>query len=147
MASLKKGVQTEVQSAPFTISVGLDCCNTSDLAWPTLRDETDFAATFPDQVPADGVRVLHRAGIVSGESAAATGVGFLRALQSDQTRCRALCLDKSSKVLVFNTEGTTAPTITAKILADTSPIQPAPAAAIETLRCTHEKSRAPHSAL
>lgn len=77
----------------------------SDLAWPCLRNELTAAVTFTDDVAADGVRVLFAAGLVCGESGAATGVGVLRAL--GQELRSALGLSSTSRVLLFNTEGTT----------------------------------------
>ena len=115
MASLKAGEMTVVGDCPETICVGLDCGVVSDLAWPVLRDELAYTGTIGDGVAADGLRALHTAGIVSGESGAPVAVGFLRALGAAK-REALLGITKESRVLVFNTEGLTAPETTARIL-------------------------------
>lgn len=117
-ASLKAGVKTDLAlDVPETICAGLDCCVVSDIAWPTLRDEVDVGVTITDRVSADGLRALHSIGFTAGESGAATGVGFLRAISKCPKQCKLLGLNSSSCVLMFNTESTTAPSTTAAILA------------------------------
>jgi diaminopropionate ammonia-lyase len=115
MASIRAGRKTEVDTHD-TVCVGLDCGVVSDLAWPVLSRELDATCTVGDGVAADGVRALKEcAGLTSGESGAAVGVGMLRALGAE--RCaRLLGIGPESKVLVFNTEGCTAPEITKRIL-------------------------------
>jgi diaminopropionate ammonia-lyase len=116
--SLQRGVKTDVAGSIPTVAAGLDCGVVSDIAWPTLRNEVYAAVAISDDVAADGVRALHRIGIQAGESGAATGVGFLRAIRSDMALRKSLKLTSDSRVLVFNTEGTTDAVVTGKILSN-----------------------------
>ena len=116
--SLRHGVKTNLGGAPHTVMLGLDCCVVSDLAWPTLRNETFAAVSISDGVAADGVRSLRALGVRSGESGAASGVGMLRALSAEQRA--ALGITSDSVVLLFNTEGVTDPVTTERILGDSA---------------------------
>ena len=115
-ASLRAGKTVEVADSPPTVCQGLDCGTVSTLAWPVLSRELAYACTATDAVAADGVRALRAAGVVSGESGAAVGVGVLRALGADG-RAEKLGITAESRVLIFNTEGVTAPGVTEEILA------------------------------
>ncbi len=112
-ASLKAGVATSVESGSGTISAGLDCCTVSKLAWNVLRDEVDFAVTVSDEVVARGVRANK---VVGGESGAAVGVGLISSMSDEQKT--QLGIDTNSRILVFNTEGITAPATTARIMSE-----------------------------
>mmetsp|Transcript_15896 Transcript_15896/g.20628 ORF Transcript_15896/g.20628 Transcript_15896/m.20628 type:complete len:838 (+) Transcript_15896:124-2637(+) len=119
--SIRRGVKTDFVAEEAsdgdnkpTWCAGLDCGVVSDIAWPVLRNEVNAAVSISDGVAADGVRVLRNCGLRSGESGAATGVGFLRAI--DEKQARDLGLDEHSRVLVVNTEGTTDPVATDSIL-------------------------------
>jgi threonine dehydratase len=115
-----RGVKTDLSDAPPTWSVGLDCCVVSDLAWPTLRDEVNASVGISDNIAANGVRALHSAKVNSGESGAASTVGFLLAIANNDHYRRTLRLSSESHVLVFNTEGVTDPVTTQQILSATA---------------------------
>ena len=114
LASILHGTNHPATDTASTVSVGLDCHRLSDLAWPILRDHVAFTATVTDSVAERGVRTLYAAGVESGESGAAVGVGFLQSLEPTQRA--ALGIDPTSVVLVFNTEGNTSPSVHAEIL-------------------------------
>ena len=114
--SVQNGAQTRIQaSSSATIAAGLDCCTLSDLSWDVLRDGVNFVATISDSVVANGVRLAHQNGIISGESGAAIGLGFLTA---SKDRHQVLGLNETSVTLVFNTEGVTDPLTTERILSE-----------------------------
>jgi diaminopropionate ammonia-lyase len=98
-----------------SIMAGLACGEASPLAWRFLEPAVDCFATVDDaQVPA-AMRALADGSaddvpIVAGESGVA-GLAFLMETavrESDGGRAQ-LALDRSSRVLLINTEGATAP--------------------------------------
>ena len=120
---IARGIKTDLPSAPPTWCLGLDCCVVSDLAWPTLRDEVNAAAGITDEIAGNGVRLLKQVNINSGESGAASTIGFLQAISGNERLRKALKLTCTSHVLLFNTEGHTDPITTDKIMqADFSPV-------------------------
>lgn len=99
-----------------TIMAGLACGEANPLAWNILRDYADCFIVCPDYVAAKGMRVYGvpvkgDPFIVSGESGAVT-LGALTFIMQN-AECRplreALALDRSSRVLLINTEGNTDP--------------------------------------
>ena len=106
-----------VASKEPTIMVGLDCGTPSTLAWDILRDHADHFVSCPDYIAANGIRILAAplAGdtpVCSGESGAGIGMGVLEyaACQPEGKSLRqSLQLDASSRILLINTEGNTAP--------------------------------------
>ncbi len=97
-----------------TIMAGLCCGEPCSLGWEILRDHADFFVSMPDEIAAEGMRVLARPlpgdePVVSGESgAAAAGLALclLREPGARELRDR-LGLDGSSRILCFSTEGDT----------------------------------------
>jgi len=108
-----------------TIMVGLACGEPSPQAWRILRDYSEIFAACPDWVAARGMRILGNplAGdprVVSGESGAAT-LGFLSVIAQDPALAplrKTLGLGPASQVLLFSTEGDTAPTKYRRIVWD-----------------------------
>lgn len=106
-----------------TIMAGLACGEPSTLAWGILRDYADFFVACPDYVAMRGMRILGNPlqgddRVISGESGAVT-LGLLTtvlAQKSSKKITDALCLDKSSKVLLLSTEGDTDPSMYRKIV-------------------------------
>ena len=93
-----------------TIMAGLNCGETCTVAWPILRDQADAYFTCPDWVAADGMRLLRRAGVVSGESGAATtGLAATLARPELAALRGALGFTGDSVLLLFSTEGDTEP--------------------------------------
>jgi diaminopropionate ammonia-lyase len=99
-----------------TIMVGLAAGRPSDLAWPIVRDYSDYFFSCSDSVAIKGMRVLaHPVGndraIVSGEAGAVT-TGLVACLCED-TQYRDIAsgigISPKSKILLFSTEGATDP--------------------------------------
>ena len=99
-----------------TSMAGLACGTPSSLAWPIIRDYSDFAVTCTDYITELGMRVFaHPSGddelIVSGESGAVT-TGLLVALMENTNNrdlVKKLSLGPESKILLISTEGATDP--------------------------------------
>lgn len=92
-----------------TIMAGLACGEPCSIGWPILRSYADAFVSMPDEIAERGMRCLASAGIVSGESGAAT-VGLLSALSEEAELSwlrERLELDEQSRVLCFSTEGDT----------------------------------------
>ncbi|MBE6969295.1 MAG: diaminopropionate ammonia-lyase [Ruminococcaceae bacterium] len=92
-----------------TIMAGLACGEPCSIGWPILRSFADAFVSMPDEIAERGMRRLAKAGIVSGESGAAT-VGLLSALTEEAELGwlrEALGLNEQSCVLCFSTEGDT----------------------------------------
>ena len=93
-----------------TIMAGLNCGTPCTVAWPILRDQADASFSCPDWVAADGMRLLRRAGVTSGESGAST-TGLAAALARVELAALRGALDfrADSVLLLFSTEGDTEP--------------------------------------
>ena len=106
-----------------TIMAGLACGEPSSLAWNLLRDFSDFFVACPDRVAARGMRVLGNPlpddrRIVSGESGAVT-LGLVYEIATDPANRKLrnhLRLDRSSRILLFSTEGDTDPPVYRRIV-------------------------------
>ncbi len=99
-----------------TIMAGLACGDPSPLAWGILRDCADMFLSCPDYVAAKGMRVygVPLRGdpfIVSGESGAVTLGALMFIMERPELRDlrERLGLDRSSQVLLINSEGNTDP--------------------------------------
>ncbi len=99
-----------------TIMAGLACGDPSPLAWRILSNCAEVFAVSPDYVAAKGMRVygVPLAGdpfVVSGESGAVTlgTLMFLMAMPEAADLRNRLGLDRTSQVLLINTEGNTDP--------------------------------------
>jgi len=98
-----------------TIMVGLACGEPNPLSWPILWDWADLFISCPDEVAVLGMRVLANPlgadpQVLSGESGAVTtGLLAVCAREEGLALRSALRLDRSSRVLVFSTEGDTDP--------------------------------------
>ena len=109
--SLNAGALTEVPGPHASIMAGLNCGNTSPLAWPYLQGGLSASVAISDAQAEEAMRLLAQDGIISGESGAA-GAGGLLGLFSgeDAGAIRArLGLTPNSTVLVISTEGATDP--------------------------------------
>ena len=92
-----------------TIMAGLACGEPCSLAWDVLKNCARHFISCPDIAAAQGMRLLAREGIVSGESGAAA-FGCVAELMTDPDLADlrgALGLDGNSRVLFFSTEGDT----------------------------------------
>ncbi|MDH4617111.1 diaminopropionate ammonia-lyase [Brevibacillus sp. AY1] len=97
-----------------TIMAGLACGEPNPMAWQILRDYADAFVSCPDDIAANGMRLLasptdEDAAVVSGESGA-VGIGLLAAIMQKEELAhlrKQLKLDDHSVVLCFSTEGDT----------------------------------------
>lgn len=115
-ALAKDGRPSKVSGEMDTIMAGLACGEPNPLAWNLLRDYSDMFISCPDNVAANGMRILGNPlgsdpRVVSGESGAVTtGIVSMLLQDKDLREVRdILKLDKTSNILVFNTEGDTDP--------------------------------------
>ncbi len=110
-----------------TIMAGLAAGRPSDLAWPIIRDYSDYFFSCSDSVAVKGMRILAQPvgndhSIVSGEAGAVT-TGLVACLGEDtgyRQIARDIGLDASSKILLFSTEGATDPDSYKRLLAQPS---------------------------
>lgn len=118
LRSLEAGGLTEVPGPHTSIMAGLNCGNTSPLAWPYLQGGLSAAIAISDRQAEAAMRLLARDGVVSGESGAAGAGGLLALLAgaSAQATHAALGLTPHSTVLVISTEGDTDPQAYARII-------------------------------
>ena len=97
-----------------TIMAGLACGEPCSLAWDLLKDYADFFLAFPDWAAAKGMRILGNpmpgdTRVTSGESGA-SAFGAMAAILTEPSLAeikKELCLDETSRVLFFSTEGAT----------------------------------------
>jgi len=92
-----------------SIMAGLCCGEPCTLAWDILKNEADAFFSCPDWVAAEGMRLLAKQGITSGESGA-PGAGLVQRLLTDPALAEmktAIGLNEASRVLLFSTEGDT----------------------------------------
>ncbi|UBV44669.1 diaminopropionate ammonia-lyase (plasmid) [Deinococcus taeanensis] len=118
LRSLEAGELTEVPGPHVSIMAGLNCGNTSPLAWPYLQGGLSAAVAISDRQAEDAMRLLARDGVVSGESGAAGAGGLLALLTGDGAHATrtAVGLTPHSTVLVISTEGDTDPEAYARII-------------------------------
>lgn len=113
----------EIRTFPgelHTVMGCLSCAEASPLAWRILEHAADFAATIPDALALDGMRLLAEGvagdpAIVAGESAVA-GLMAAREVARDPELRRRVGLSAESRLLFVGTEGATDPTIYAEIV-------------------------------
>lgn len=110
-ASKAAGREVEVEGDLETIMGGLSCAAVSHVAWPVLDQRVAACLRIADDAAAEAMRVLANPKgedpvIVAGETGAA-GLAGLLALAGDQDARRALELDDTARVLIFNCEGAT----------------------------------------
>ncbi len=96
-----------------SVMAGLACGETSPLAWKFLQPGVDDFMTISDDDAVKAMRILAAGSdidvpIVAGESGVAGLAGLVVLLQGEQL-ARKVGLDRSSRVLLVNTEGATAP--------------------------------------
>ena len=96
-----------------TIMAGLACGEANPLAWQILHEYSSFAISCHDEVSALGMRMLGNpltgdTSVTAGESGA-IGVGLLGLLNKYHNIKTDLGINKDSVLLLFNTEGATAP--------------------------------------
>jgi diaminopropionate ammonia-lyase len=119
------GAPQRVHGDLATIMAGLACGEPNPVGWEILKSVSDYFFYCDDSISAKGMRVLGNPiaqdpKIISGESGAVP-LGLLYELMSDSESSELktkLELDKSSKILVINTEGDTDPINYRKVVWD-----------------------------
>jgi diaminopropionate ammonia-lyase len=112
-----------VQGDLNTIMAGLACGEPNIISWRILRDFADCFVACPDEVTAQGMRVLGNPlqgddRVISGESGAVT-LGLLVRIQRMPDLMplkQALNITPASIILLFSTEGDTDPVMYRKIV-------------------------------
>lgn len=92
-----------------SIMAGLCCGEPCSIAWNILKDHADYFISIEDIVAAEGMRVLAKNNIVSGESGAATTGLVYEVLSNNEYKDikDKLKLNENSIVLCISTEGDT----------------------------------------
>jgi diaminopropionate ammonia-lyase len=117
LKSLKAGGPVVVPGPHESIMAGLNCDQPSPVAWPVLAAGLSASIAITDDAAKEAMRVLARAGIVAGETGAASLGGLMALAESpngNDLRSR-LNLDKRGRVLILATEGATDPEAWEKI--------------------------------
>ncbi|PNY79734.1 diaminopropionate ammonia-lyase [Deinococcus koreensis] len=118
LRSLEAGALTGVPGPHSSIMAGLNCGNTSPLAWPLLQAGLSASVAIPDARAEQAMRLLSEDGVISGESGAAGAGGLLELLSGAQAGAarQALGLTAENSVLVISTEGATDPVAYARVV-------------------------------
>ncbi|GAA3994621.1 diaminopropionate ammonia-lyase [Deinococcus rubellus] len=109
LKSLQAGRLTEVPGPHTLIMAGLNCGQTSPLAWLLLKGGLSASVAVSDKRAEQAMRLLAQDGVVSGESGAAGAGGLLELIGDDNVTRQALGVHSGSRVLVISTEGATDP--------------------------------------
>jgi diaminopropionate ammonia-lyase len=107
-----------------SVMAGLACGAASPLAWDFLEGCIDGFLTIDDNDATIAMRMLAAGNtrdipVVSGESGAA-GLAGLIALCAEPAAAVRIALDATSRVLLINTEGATAPTVYRELTGETA---------------------------
>jgi N-carbamoyl-L-amino-acid hydrolase len=113
LQSARSGKPDRATGTVDSVMAGLACGETSPLAWRFLQPSVELFMTVTDAQAERAMRTLAagEAGdmpVLSGESGAA-GLAALQVLVTDSQARDAAGLDANSRVLLFSTEGATAP--------------------------------------
>lgn len=123
--SAVNGKLTNVGGDMSTIMAGLACGEPNPIGWGILDSYTDMFVSCPDNIAAQGMRVLGNPlkgddSVISGESGAAPA-GFMYTILTDERYKdikESLKLDENSKILLISTEGDTDPENYRKVVWD-----------------------------
>ncbi|HEX6143464.1 MAG TPA: diaminopropionate ammonia-lyase [Geminicoccaceae bacterium] len=123
LASCEAGRPAAVAGDLETVMAGLSCGEPSLLAWTVLERAAHAFMTVPDHAAEAVMRLLAEPTgddppVVAGESAVAGLAGAIAAVAVPEVAAR-LALDRSSRVLVFGTEGATDPDLYRRIVGRT----------------------------
>ncbi|MCA8095461.1 pyridoxal-phosphate dependent enzyme, partial [Burkholderia anthina] len=107
-----------------SVMAGLACGETSPLAWKILEPVIDDFMTISDDDAVQAMRVLASGSegdqpIVAGESGVA-GLAGLAVLLQHPDLARQVGIDGTSRVLLINTEGATAPATYRELVGETA---------------------------
>ena len=119
LESVRAGRIVSVAGPHHSIMAGLNCGTPSLVAWPTISGGIDLFVAVDDEPVREAMRLAARSNILSGETGA-SGLGglleLLRAEEAEEARL-ALGVDGETRVLIFNTEGSTDPDAYERIMA------------------------------
>ncbi len=120
LASHRAGALTKIEHGEPTVMAMLECYEPSMVAWRILSRLADGFMTVTDLQGVAAMKVLAypRGGdpaIEAGESGGA-GLAGLMAVAGDERARAAIGLDRTSRVLLINTEGATAPATYRKLI-------------------------------
>jgi diaminopropionate ammonia-lyase len=121
LRSLRAGRIVTVPGPHDSIMAGLNCGTPSLVAWPALRAGLDAVVAVADERARHAVRDLAAAGIVAGETGAASLAGLAEVTggpEAGQTRA-VLGLGADARVLLLCTEGATDPDAYRRIVGGT----------------------------
>ncbi|MHB8293096.1 MAG: pyridoxal-phosphate dependent enzyme [Acidimicrobiales bacterium] len=109
--SIRAGRPETVPGPHGSIMAGLNCGTPSPVAWPVLLGGIDACVSVPDDAAAEAMRDLASAGIVAGETGAASLAGAAAVLLGPEGLPvrQELGLGPSSSVLLLCTEWATDP--------------------------------------
>jgi diaminopropionate ammonia-lyase len=121
LRSLQAGRIVTVPGPHDSIMAGLNCGTPSLVAWPLLRAGLDAVVAVADERARQAMRDLAAAGIVAGETGAASLAGLAEATggRTAGTLRRALGLGAGASVLLVCTEGATDPEAYRRIVGGT----------------------------
>jgi diaminopropionate ammonia-lyase len=123
LRSLRAGRIVTVPGPHDSIMAGLNCGTPSLVAWPLLRAGLDAVVAVADERARQAMRDLAEAGVVAGETGAASLAGLAEATggrQAGELR-RVLGLGPHTRVLLLCTEGATDPEAYRRIVGGTRP--------------------------
>ena len=120
LASHRAGALTKIQHGEPTVMAMLECYEPSLVAWRILSRLADAFMTVTDRQGIEAMKMLAypRGGdpaIEAGESGGA-GLAGLMAIADDERARAAIALQPTSRVLLINTEGATAPATYRKLI-------------------------------
>jgi diaminopropionate ammonia-lyase len=121
LRSLRAGRIVTVPGPHDSIMAGLNCGTPSLVAWPALRAGLDAVVAVADERARHAMRDLAAAGIVAGETGAASLAGLAEVTggpEAGQTRA-VLGLGADARVLLLCTEGATDPDAYRRIVGGT----------------------------
>lgn len=124
LQSALQGQPARATGSVDSVMAGLACGETSPLAWKFLQPCVDAFMTVDDDQAVAAMQLLARGSardipLVAGESGVA-GLAGLQVLRADADASAQVGLDASSRVLVINTEGDTAPAVYAQCAGDSA---------------------------
>ncbi len=120
LASHRAGALTKIQHGEPTVMAMLECYEPSLVAWRILSRLADAFMTVTDRQGIEAMKMLAypRGGdpaIEAGESGGA-GLAGLMAIADDERARATIALQPTSRVLLINTEGATAPATYRKLI-------------------------------
>jgi diaminopropionate ammonia-lyase len=123
LRSLRAGRIVTVPGPHDSIMAGLNCGTPSLVAWPFLRAGLDAVVAVADGRARQAMRDLAAAGIVAGETGAASLAGLAEATGGREAGGlrRVLGLGAQARVLLLCTEGATDPEAYRRIVGGTRP--------------------------